>query len=193
MKNDNPCSKLRSSYPALLALACLFWACVSQPTVEKEAVPETVPAPATEKPAVQAVRLPSGNGLNSARFRDLPPEAKEYLETLAEAFRRKDKDFLISQGETHYEKELRPKYDEKAYLAMLYRYGPYSEDGPWKPITLPHLDTSLISAIEYTDWKENGPMLDINFRLYQQNGEQISCMIMLAWRLLEPKILGVWP
>ena len=180
-------------YLSILALACLFASCVSQQTHEKETVPAAAPAAEIKKTPSPTERLPSGNELDSPQFRNLPPEAKDYLETLAEAFQKKDKEFLVSQGESQYEKELRSRLDEETYLALLYRIGPYSEDSPWKPPTPQRLNASLIRAIEYTEWGENGPMLDIYGRLYLSNGDSLPCRIVLVWRLPEPKILGERP
>jgi hypothetical protein len=145
------------------------------------------------KTAAPAVRLPPGNGLDSPRFRNLPPEARDYLETLAGAFQKKDKEFLISQGEAQYEKELRYGYDEETYLAMLYRIGSYSEERPSAAPGLPQMNTSLILTIEYSGWEETGPALYISANIYLQNNGPIPCAIMLLWRLTEPKILGIWP
>ena len=166
------------SFLTLLALVCLFTACVSQ---------------APEQAFSQGSEKSSGYGLDTPRFRDLPPEAKEYLEILAKAFREKDKAFLISQGEAQYEKDLRFTLDEEIYLALLYRIGPYSEDLPWESSAPPRLDVSKVRGIEYTGWEEKGPMLEIKGRLYVQKNDSLPCGIVLVWRLPEPKILGERP
>ena len=173
--------------PALLALACLLAACAST-SKGKDSFP-------TEAPSLvsPAERIPAGDGLDTPQFLSLPGPAKDYLETLAGAFRKKDKDFLISQGESQYEKELRSRYDEQTYLALLYRLGPYSEDLPWSPPQPPLLDTAKILAIEYTEWEEIGPMLQIKGRIFLENDQPNPCEIMLVWRLDKPKILGRWP
>ena len=178
---------------AFLVTACLLAACVSQVPQTKDSLSAEASSQGTGKTAGPAENLPSGNGLGSSRFRDLPPEAKEYLETLAGAFRKRDKGFLISQGEAQYERELRSRYDEGTYLALLYRIGPYSEDMEWKSPAPVQLDTSTVQAIEYSGWEEKGPMLEIKGRLYFVNSVHLPCAIMLVWRLPEPRILGEWP
>jgi len=183
----------RRRISAFLALLLLFAACVSQPPGDKKA-PAKVPSPETAKITDRAV----GDGLDTPRFRNLPPEAQDYLKTLATAFRKKDREFLVSQGEAQYEKELRFTLDEETYLAMLYRIGPYSEDLPWESprnngANLPRLDVSVIRGIEYTGWEESGPMLEIKGRLYIRDSEPIPCTLILIWRLTEPKILGERP
>ena len=183
--------------PVLLCIL-FFISCVSQaPEIEESPLP-AAPPKAEEKAPAGAPRLPPENSLNSPRFRGLPDEAKDYLETLAEAFRKKDREFLVSQGEIQYENDLRFNYDEESYLAMLYRIGPYSEDSEWMPPkaagpALPVLKVSAIRAIEYTGWEEKGPILEIKGRIYLENEEPLPCEIMLFWRLLEPKILGARP
>ena len=142
-------------------------------------------------------KLPAGNGLESAKFNKLPPEAKEYLQTLAEAFNKKDRVFLLNQGEAQFEKELRNKLDEESYLALLYRIGPYSEDSEWTAPKISgtspaRLNPDTVRDIEYTHWEEKGPLLEITGRLYVNKSDPIPCRIVLAWRLLEPKIQGVW-
>jgi hypothetical protein len=123
----------------------------------------------------------------------LPPEARSYLSALAGAFRGRDRDFLLSQGETQFEAEVRPGYDEESYLALLYRIGPYGEDGLWDSTSIPRLVPDEILGIEYLDWKELGPLLEIRGRLIRREGTPLPCLIMLAWRLREPKIQGRFP
>ena len=191
----------RYTKAACLCFAAIFIiflnACVSQKSTPvsqsipetTETVPVSVSSQRSAPGSVPAEPIPD-SGLDTARFRNLPAEAKEYLETLAEAFRTKDREFLVSQGESQYEKDLRSDYDEETYLAMLYRYGSYSDDGEWRASGLTHLDISTIRGIVYTGWEEFGPALEISGHLYQSNGERVPCNIILLWRLLEIKILG---
>ena len=184
---------MKKLYYQIPILLCLFAIC----TCQIQQTRETVPAPAsqnvTEKPPVPAVQPPAGDGLDSRRFQSLPQEARDYLKILAAAFRSRDKEFLISQGETQYEKDLRFQYDDETYLAMLYRIGPYSQDLEWKSSTPPKIDVLSIQAIEYGEWEEKGPMIDIKGRLHVRNSNPVPCGIMLIWRLNEPKILGGRP
>ena len=156
-------------------------------------MPAATPSQEEEKIPVSFQQLPSGNGLDSPSFRNLPPEAYEYLEALAEAFLNKDREFLISQGESQYEEELRFLLDEDAYLALLYRCGSHSEDSEWGSPALPLMNINVIRAIEYTEWEENGPMLDIKGRLHLEKSDTLPCRIVLVWRLPEPRILGERP
>jgi len=176
---------------------CLFGACVSQtPPISEGAAPAS-PAKAGTT-TVPNEHLPPGDGLDTPAFAGIPIEAKNYLKTLAAAFRNADKEFIISQGEAQYEKELRPQYDEEVYLALLYRAGSQNGDSEWES---PHvygpditrLQYKEIRAIEYIEWEETGPMLDIKGRFHLKNGETLPCRIVLVWRLTEPKILGERP
>jgi hypothetical protein len=135
----------------------------------------------------------TGDKLETPAFKGLPPEARDYLETLARAFRGKDRDFLLSQGESRYEAELRPLYDAESYLAMLYRAGAYADDDPWRAPAFPRLNSEDIAGVEYTGWAEEGPILRIQGRLHLLKGESLPCEIMLIWRLKEPKVLGAYP
>ena len=189
MKKHHP----RLSLPAFLLLACLFASCASQTPHTKGTIPATSASQAAEKAPAPAESLSGGDGLDAPQFRSLPPEARDYLAVLAEAFRKTNKDFLVSQGEAQYEKDLRSRYDEETYLAFLYRIGPYSEDSGWKSPAPARLEYAQVRAIEYLSWEEKGPMLDIKGRLYFQDTSSLPCRIVLAWRLVEPKILGEQP
>jgi hypothetical protein len=123
----------------------------------------------------------------------LPPEARSYLETLARAFRGRDRDFLLSQGEAQFEAEVRPVCDEESYLALLYRIGPYAEDNSREDAKTPRLIPDEILRIEYLDWGEQGPLLEIRARLVRREGTPLPCLIMLVWKLQEPKIQGRFP
>lgn len=187
----------------VLILVCLLAACASEAPPEKKTVPVLQPetiktdtppaAPKPERTPEPSVRFPSGDGLDLPQFTDLPSEARDYLKILTEAFRTQDKEFLIAQGEGQYEKELRFRYDEETYLAMLYRVGIYSEETHDNPLTLPRLEYTEIKTIEFYEWEEKGPILEIAGLLYLRDGSAFSCGINLVWKLIEPKILGAWP
>ena len=186
----------------LLLLLCLFGACASPPPVitTEEALQETVSYIAMEpetiievKPEpVEQPRIILTDGLDSELFRDLPLVAKNYLRTISRAFRRQDREFLISQGEAQYEMEQRFLMDDEAYLAHLFRIGPLSENHYLKPLVQPRLYVNTVRAIEFTGWEEIGPMLEIRGRLHFVDGSTIPCLIKLIWRLAEPRILGAW-
>jgi hypothetical protein len=179
--------------PILTAVLCCvtgagFFSCaVTGPGTQQEAPGERAPVLPGAPPEK------AGSGLDAPAFRDLPPEAAEYLELLGRAFADRDRDFLVSQGETSYEADNRSRYDDETYLAMLYRVGPYREDSPFQEITLPRLEYAEIRGIRYTAWEEKGPLIRAEAYLVPRRGETIPCEIMLLWRLKEPKILGIYP
>jgi hypothetical protein len=175
----------------LLPLVLLLWGCASTADIPTEAEPETAPVAISPRLAARPVKIE--DNLEKSIFKGLPQEAREYLETLSKAFREKDLDYLISQGEIHYENENRFRYDEGTYLGMLYRIGPYTEDSPFREMKLPRLEYKEIIGIEYTAWDETGPMIEVQAKLISQNGEPIPCELMLVWKLPEPKVLGVYP
>ena len=184
-----------AAFPFLLSILA---ACASVTPEDSETGARATPASVVVEAAAGAALIPPGDGLDAPAFRNLPPEARDYLGILSAAFNRKDKEFLISQGETQYERDTRRQFDDEAYLAMLYRVGPYSGNSEWMtPRTagsaLPSLHIPGTSGIEYSEWRENGPMLEINGRLRLTNSDTLPCTIMLVWRLPEPKILGERP
>jgi hypothetical protein len=177
----------------VLGAALLVSSCAAIPkAAEAEAGPAAAALPA-ESGAGDGAGGGGDSGLDSAAFRDMPAEARAYLEVLAEAFTGRDENFLLSQGEARFEAEVKPGHDKESYLALLYRTGSYAEEMPWVGTQLPRLDPAGIRRIEYTHWEENGPMLEIQGRLVTLSGGGIPCKIILIWRLREPKILGLFP
>jgi hypothetical protein len=180
----------------LLPIFLLMWACASSSTDKAvpdrtEAAPSPAPAKKTAAPETRPGKVE--DRLNTAAFKDLPEEARSYLKLLAEAFRQKDLDFLVSQGEPQYETQNLPRYDIETYLAMLYRTGPYTQDSPVRQMALPRLEYKEITDIEFLTWAEQGPLIEIQARILPQKGEPIPCEIMLVWRLPAPKVLGIYP
>ena len=184
------CPNAWRKFLTLFLLVFFFGSCAVLSPRSKETLPAAAPP---EQAGKNPERPAPGDGLDTPVFRNLPGEAKEYLQSLSGAFRRGDRNFLIAQGEAQYEKELRSPLDEETYLALLYRIGPYSEGAEWKTSSPPLLNISVIAGIEYTGWTENGPMLEISGRIHLQNDDPIPCRIILVWRLPDPKILGEWP
>jgi hypothetical protein len=140
----------------------------------------------------------AGNSYTSHPPLSLPPEAQSYLADLSRAFRAGDGDFLLSQGEALFEAQIRPAYDAETYLALLYRAGPLAGNAPAEITaragdSLPRLNYRQIRGIEYSGWAEEGPLLRIQGRFLTRNGEAIPCEILLVWKLVEPKVLGVFP
>jgi hypothetical protein len=160
-----------------MTLVILVSACAGGP-----GVPGSPPSAAGDK-----------DRLDTRDFAGLPPEAKAYLQILSRAFRNQDKNFLLSQGESQFEAEVKPHYDDGSYLALLYRSGQYAAESPRTGTQSPRLNPADIHHIEYTRWEENGPMLEIEGSFLTMTGGVIPCKIILIWRLKEPKILGRFP
>jgi hypothetical protein len=150
---------------------------------------------ASQSPQASSARAaaPLSNRLETPVFAKLPPDARLYLEALSLAFRTQDIPFLMSQGELQYEAQLRPRYDEGSYLAMLYRAGPWAQEYNGKAEDVPDLKPQEILGIEYISWEVEGPMLEIRGELFTTQGKTIPCVIVFNPRLREPKILGVYP
>ncbi|MDR2177243.1 MAG: hypothetical protein LBP20_04270 [Treponema sp.] len=146
--------------------------------------PELAPE---KRPAAPASGALPGEG---PAWENMAPEAQAYLAELARAFARRDTGFLLAQGEAQFEAEVRPRYDEANYLAMLYRVGSYGEENP--PAGTDRLKPEDIRGIEYTGWEERGPMLWVRGRLITA-GAKIPCVIFFNPRLRTPKILGAYP
>jgi hypothetical protein len=133
---------------------------------------------------------PATDKLETAAFEGLPPEARNYLQSISAAFSARDKAFLLAQGERQFEAEMRPRYDDESYLALLFRLGRYEADTPVEDMDLPKLAVETCTGIEYTSWREWGPVLEIRGQILRKNEPPLPCLIILVWRLREPKILG---
>jgi hypothetical protein len=166
--------------------ATVLTACAGGP---ERGIRETRPASPEQPPEAGPAEFP----FSEIPLEILPPEARSYLRALAGAFRGRDRNFLLSQGETQFEAEVRPLCDEENYLALLYRIGPYGEDGLRDSTSIPRLVPDEILGIEYLDWREQGPFLEIRGRLIRREGPPLPCLIMLIWKLREPKIEGRFP
>jgi hypothetical protein len=175
----------------LTAVFTILSACAGNP------VPGEIPAsaPARETAPTGAARAADDrpdDRLDTRDFEGLPPEARAYLRDLSRAFRDQDREFLLRQGEGRFEAEVRPFYDDESYLALLYRAGSWGTDAPRVEAEFPRLFPGEIRYIEYSGWEERGPVLEIRGRLVTRTGA-IPCVIMLIWRLVEPKIQGLHP
>ena len=182
-----------------LCLLGFFTACVTvvppedrvELLIEPEPPETFVPAALPE--IVQPEKPLPTDGLDSEHFLTLPRAAREYLKILSDAFRNKDKDFLLAQGETLFERDMRPRFDDEVYLAMLFRIGPFSTGSTMVSPILPRLYIAEVSSIEYLEWEESGPILEISGRLIMEREYPIPVLIKLIWKLEEPKILGIRP
>jgi hypothetical protein len=117
-------------------------------------------------------------------FAKLPPEVKTYLQTLSAAFKNRDADFLLAQGEALFAQTVRPHYNDSDYFIMLYRIGGNIWDAPC---------ISDIHHIEYTGWEHGDPVMEIRGRLFYNDAQFVPCVIMLDWKLDDPKIIGIYP
>ena len=136
--------------------------------------------------------VPGESGLQAETFGKLPAEARAYLERLAKAFAAGDEAFLLAQGEPQFESEVRPRHDAESYLALLYRLGAYAAETPRFEGQRPRLNPGSVRRIQYLSWEEKGPLLEIQARLIGKDGAANPCLIMLVWRLREPKIEGLF-
>ncbi|MDR3356214.1 MAG: hypothetical protein LBO04_03395 [Spirochaetaceae bacterium] len=126
-----------------------------------------------------------------ALFKELPSGIRAYLLKLSAAFAGHDAAFLIAQGEDGYEKAVRNSVYDDEYLAMLYRAGIYADDALWQ--SPEELDLDHVVYIDYTAWREQGPVLGVDGNIYMDGGRLINFSMKVLWRLDEPKILGVYP
>jgi hypothetical protein len=173
--------------------AAVFTAAVLLSCAQTPATRSGPPPEAARSAGAPAAAVPQeGNRLGAPDFKNLPAEARAYLERLAEAFSAQDEAFLLAQGEPQFEAENRPRHDKENYLALLYRIGVYATDSPRVSEAPPQLVPSAISHVQYLSWEEKGPLLEIKARLAGKDGTTIPSLIMLVWRLREPKIEGLF-
>jgi hypothetical protein len=180
----------------LLTAGCVLGPAARQGGQESAPDPQDRPASRGESPGKGS---PAGDLVFAALpkgeppWEELPLGARSYLAELAEAFSLGDAAFLLAQGETQFETELRPHYDEGDYLALLYRAGSYLEDKPRNRAGRTRLRLTEIKRMEYTGWEERGPMLEVRGRLITGGGKNIPCLIVFNPRLRTPKLLGAYP
>jgi hypothetical protein len=124
-------------------------------------------------------------------FRELPAGIRAYLRKLEAAFAAHDAAFLLAQGEGEYEMAARNRVNCGEYLAMLYRAGRYADDAVWEAPS--EIDSDKIACIKYTAWREQGPVLGVDGKIYPDEGRPILFSMKVLWRLNEPKLLGVYP
>jgi hypothetical protein len=132
----------------------------------------------------------SGDQLDHPIFAQLPSEVKSYLQAVSAAFKNHDEAFLLAQGEAMFEQTVRPHYFDDEYFIMLYRIGDSDE---FLSAVSKNIAISDISRIEYTGWENGDPVMEIRGRVFYDNNHFLPCRIMLAWRLDEPKIIGLYP
>ncbi|MDR2607251.1 MAG: hypothetical protein LBC57_02570 [Treponema sp.] len=183
---------MKHLFPVLIPLLCLS-ACFSGPQqnrADTEKLRETIPAPSGIDP--QAGLRGEDSSLDSAAFSGCPPEALAYLRLLSQAFRNGDKGFLLAQGEGQYEKDLRPGRDEAEYFNLLYRIGPLAAEEPEETRLQKYLKVEDAAYISFKGWREKGPMIEVDAQIHGPEGA-LPCRIILAWRLVDIKIVGLYP
>jgi hypothetical protein len=128
---------------------------------------------------------------DAALFKGLPAGTRFYLLQLQRAFALHDAAFLLAQGEGEYEKAVRNLVNDEQYLAMLYRAGRYADDAAWEAPNKLSLDR--VAYIDYTEWREQGPALEVDGKIYLDKDRPVIFSMKVLWRLNEPKILGIYP
>jgi hypothetical protein len=183
---------MKRFFPALILPLCLS-ACFSGPEqnrADMEKPRETIPASGGIDP--QAGLRGEDSSLDSAAFAGCPPEALAYLRLLSRAFRNGDKAFLLAQGEEQYERDLRPGRDETEYFNLLYRIGPLAAEEPQETRLQKYLKVEDTGYISFKGWREKGPMIEVDAQIHGPEG-LLPCRIILAWRLVDIKIIGLYP
>ncbi|MDR1655900.1 MAG: hypothetical protein LBR96_07875 [Treponema sp.] len=183
---------MKRFFPVLILLLCLS-ACFSGPEqnrADMEKPRKAIPASGGADP--QAELQGEDSSLDSAAFAGCPPEALAYLRLLSQAFRNGDKDFLLAQGEGQYEKDLRPGRDEAEYFNLLYRIGPLAAEDPQETRLQKYLKAEDAASISFKGWREKGPMIEAEAQIQGPEGA-LPCRIILAWRLVDIKIVGLYP
>ncbi|MDR2305178.1 MAG: hypothetical protein LBE10_11410 [Treponema sp.] len=178
--------------PVLILLLCLS-ACFSGPQqngADMKKPGGTIPASGGIDP--QAGLRGEDSSLDSAAFAGCPPEALAYLKLLSRAFGNEDKTFLLAQGEPQYERDLRPGMDETEYFNLLYRIGPLAMEDLQETRLQKYLKAEDAGYISFKGWSEKGPMIEVDAQIHGPEGP-LPCRIILAWRLVDIKIVGLYP
>jgi hypothetical protein len=127
--------------------------------------------------------------LDDRRFDTLDPVVKEYLRKLADAWKSHNKNYLLAQGEEQYQDNTRPYVNEGQYLALLYRAGPYAQEGRWSYDNF-ELDIDTVRRIIFIDYRIEGPVLIVSGRFESKTGNVIPCNLYILWRLMDIKLIG---
>ncbi len=173
------------------ALCAAAVSCAGAPPADRGIAEK--PAPEAGKSAGTKVERPESTGLENAAFAGLPDGVPAYLERLAAAVRNRDAAFLLAQGERDYAGRVRSMVEEKAYLALLYRVGPYSAEGPSGDERPPRLDPSRLRALRFTGWRERGPVVEVRGLLILTEGPPLPCTVSVLWKLREMRVIGREP
>jgi hypothetical protein len=176
-------------------LSGLFFSCGTLSNFhEKETIkPAKSPTILQKKPIPEAppASIERESGLDQRIFSNLSIETRDYLGSLARAFKKHDTDYLVKQGEEHYARKIQGRYSEEEYLALLFRAGPYAKESPFGPETMVRLDVHSVIGIRFTGLEDRGPVLDVRGSLKKKDGTELPFRILVLWKLREPKILGM--
>ncbi len=175
----------------ILALSLIWASCAGSPP-GREPGKSQAPVERKREASSAPIERPT-TGLEAEVFADLPDGVAAYLELIAEAVRKRDADFLLSQGERDYAARVRAMVDDASYLALLYRVGPYSAEKPFDDERPPRLDVRRLRAIRYTGWEERGPVAEVRALLILSEGPAFPCRITVLWKLSAPRIIGQEP
>ncbi|HCC36585.1 MAG TPA: hypothetical protein DEQ14_02655, partial [Treponema sp.] len=68
-------------------------------------------------------------------------------------------------------------YDDVSYFALLYRTGTYAADSPrlTAEAETSRFAPDTINGIQYLEWEETGPLLEIKARLLSADGDSFPC------------------
>lgn len=182
-------------FAAALLAAALFASCAGAPPGRPAGAP-TASRPAEKKAAANKAppeRAVPGAELAGPAFASLPDEARSYLAALAESFKAGNAAFILAQGEPSYAARNRPILDGAQYAALLYRVGPYSEEGPDATNALPRFDAATAASLRFTGWTDRGPVAEVRGKVGLRDGSNLPCTIYLLWKALPPRILGREP
>lgn len=179
----------------LFALSGLLFSCASLSNACEERPPKSPetstallkePIPEASPPSIERE-----SGLDQGIFSSLSTETRDYLGSLARAFKKQDGEYLLNQGEERYAQRMRNRYSEEEYLALLFRVGPYAKESPFDPETTVRLDVHSVMSIRFTGWEDRGPVLEIRGILKKKDRTELPCRILVLWKLRSPKILGM--
>jgi hypothetical protein len=179
----------------LFTLSGLFISCGTLSNSYEEGTPKPTTAPTVlqKKPSPEAplASIERESGLDQGIFSNLSTDTRDYLVSLARAFKEEDRNYLIHQGEEQYAHRIQGRYSEEEYLALLFRVGPYSKESPFGPETTVRLDVHTVMGLRFTGWEDRGPVLEFRGTLKKKDGTELPCRILVLWKLREPKILGM--
>jgi hypothetical protein len=142
----------------------------------------------TRRPPAKETGIDSG--LDTAVFRQLPPEVTGYLASIAAAFQRHDERFLLAQGEASFTDWANTALkNNETILGYLFRIGHLAVDQPEAAAHEPRLALRAVQGITYQAWAERGPFIEVRAVVRTGSGE-IPARLLVIWKFDEPKLQG---